>query len=262
MPDHDPSDGDHGRFSYRPGLDGIRALAVAAVLAYHADFPWARGGFLGVDAFFVLSGYLITTILLTEWNARGGIGLLAFWTRRARRLLPALYLMLIGVAIYAVFMASPLELDKIRGDALATIAYVANWRPIFTGASYFDRFSIPSPLNHTWSLAIEEQYYLIWPLLLLFLLRVRRLTPNALLAVTLAMAAASAILMGALFQPGHDPSLVYYGTDTRAQSLLVGAALAMLLLRTGPVQGPLSGPLLQIGGLQCAVAVAFLWGFT
>ena len=170
--------------------------------------------------------------------------------------------MLIGVAVYAVFMASPLELDKIRGDALATIAYVANWRPIFTGASYFDRFSIPSPLNHTWSLAIEEQYYLIWPLLLLFLLRVRRLTPNALLAVTLAMAAASAILMGALFQPGHDPSLVYYGTDTRAQSLLVGAALAMLLLRTGPVQGPLSGPLLQIGGLQCAVAVAFLWGFT
>ena len=147
----------HGErhLSYQPALDGIRALAVAAVLAYHAGLPWARGGFLGVDAFFVLSGYLITSLLLLEWRARGSIGLLAFWARRARRLLPALFLMLIGVGVYAVAFADPLELAKIRGDALATIGYVANWRPLFSGQSYFDQFSVPSPLRHTWSLAIE-----------------------------------------------------------------------------------------------------------
>jgi peptidoglycan/LPS O-acetylase OafA/YrhL len=131
-----------------------------AVLAYHADLPWARGGFLGVDAFFVLSGFLITSLLLVEWRHRGSIGLLAFWARRARRLLPALFLMLVGVAVYAAVFASPQELGKIRGDALATIGYVANWRPLFSGQSYFDRFSMPSPLRHTWPLGIEEQYYL------------------------------------------------------------------------------------------------------
>jgi peptidoglycan/LPS O-acetylase OafA/YrhL len=254
------------RLPYHAALDGMRALAVAAVLAYHAGMPWARGGFLGVDAFFVLSGYLITNLLLHEWRTEGGIGLVAFWSRRARRLLPALFLMLAGVAVYAVVIARPEELDKLRGDALATIGYVANWRPVFSGQSYFDQFSVPSPLRHTWSLAIEEQYYAIWPLVLVFLLGVRRVSMRTVLGVTLLMLAASALLMALLFQPGHDPSRVYYGTDTRAQSLLVGAALSMLLTRLpagrhglGPVRGFLPRATLEIVAIACVVVLAAAW---
>jgi len=247
------------RLPYRPALDGIRALAVAAVLAYHAGLPWARGGFLGVDAFFVLSGYLITSLLLAEWRSQGSIGLVAFWSRRARRLLPALFLMLAGVAVYAVVIAQPEELDKLRGDALATIGYVANWHSMLSGQSYFDQFSIPSPLRHTWSLAIEEQYYAVWPLLLVFLLHVRRVSMRTLLGVSLAMLAGSALLMALLFQPGHDPSRVYYGTDTRAQSLLVGAVLSMLLWRLGPVRGALPKAMLQVVALACVVGLGRAW---
>jgi len=250
------------RLPYRPALDGIRALAVAAVLAYHAGMPWARGGFLGVDAFFVLSGFLITSLLLTEWRSQGDIGLVAFWSRRARRLLPALFLMLAGVAVYAALIARPEELDKLRGDALATIGYVANWRPVLSGQSYFDRFAIPSPLRHTWSLAIEEQYYALWPLLVLLLVRMRRGALGLLLPASLAMLAGSALLMALLFQPGHDPSRMYYGTDTRAQSLLVGAVLAMILLRVGPVRGAVPKATLQIAALACAVALGRAWTAT
>ena len=256
-----PDAGGH-RFSYQPALDGIRALAVSAVLAYHAGFGWARGGFLGVDAFFVLSGFLITSLLLGEWRDRGAIGLFAFWSRRARRLLPALFLMLLGVAAYAVFFAGRLELGRIRGDALATIGYVANWRPIFAGQSYFDQFSVPSPLRHTWSLGIEEQYYIVWPLLVLLLLRPRRGSTKLLLPVSLALLATSAILMGVLFEPGRDPSRVYYGTDTRAQSLLVGATLAMLLLHVGPIRNVLASRLLQVAAVVCAVAIGYCWSVT
>jgi len=250
--------GSHG-FSYQPALDGIRALAVAAVLAYHADMPWARGGFLGVDAFFVLSGFLITSLLLIEWRQRGSIGLPAFWARRARRLLPALFLMLIGVAFYAVAFAGPLELGKIRGDALATIAYVANWRPVFAGQSYFDQFLTPSPLRHTWSLGIEEQYYVIWPLLLVLLLAVRRASMRTLVSVSLTLLVSSAVLMALLFQPGHDPSRAYYGTDTRAQSLLVGAVLAMVLPRLGLLRGRSASRSLQAVAVACVAGIGWAW---
>ena len=247
------------RLSYQPALDGIRALAVAAVLAYHAGLPWARGGFLGVDAFFVLSGFLITSLLLVEYRARGRIAFTAFWARRARRLLPALFLMLIGVGVYAVAFAKPDELNRLRGDALATIGYVANWRPVFSGESYFDQFSVPSPLRHTWSLAIEEQWYAMWPLLLFVMLRFRRGSLRAALAVSLAMAAGSALLMALLFQPLHDPSRVFYGTDTRAQSLLVGALLAMLLLERGPVRSTAGRLMLQGGAVLCVVFIGLVW---
>ncbi len=244
---------------YRPALDGIRALAVAAVLAYHGGLSHARGGFLGVDAFFVLSGFLITSLLLAEWRSRGEIRLIAFWSRRARRLLPALFLMLLGVAFYAVALAQPDELDKLRGDALATIGYVANWRPIFVGQSYFDQFSVPSPLLHTWSLAIEEQYYAVWPLLVFLLLWLRRGSLKLLLPASALMLAGSALLMALLFQPGHDPSRVYYGTDTRAQSLLVGALLAMLLMRLGPLKGRWTRPALEVGAIGCAAGIGWTW---
>ena len=232
---------------------------MAAVLAYHGGLPNARGGFLGVDAFFVLSGYLITSLLLIEWRDRANIGLLAFWSRRARRLLPALFLMLGGIAFYATFLATRQELGQIRGDALATIGYVANWRPVFTGQSYFERFTLPSPLRHTWSLGIEEQYYIVWPVLLVFLLRIRKISVKTLLTITVVAAVASAVLMGVLFQPDTDPSRVYYGTDTRAQSLLTGAALAMLLHQFGPVRDAFGARVLQFIALQCVIVIGFLW---
>jgi peptidoglycan/LPS O-acetylase OafA/YrhL len=146
---------------YIPALDGIRALAVLAVLAYHGGIEWMAGGFLGVDAFVVLSGFLITSLLLGEWGSTGGIALGAFWARRARRLLPALLLVVGAVALYAAFAAPESTLHQIRGDGLASIGYVANWRFIFTDLSYFEQFAATSPHRHFWSLAIEEQFYLV-----------------------------------------------------------------------------------------------------
>src|SRR5437762_2587142 len=162
---------DPPRLNHQPALDGLRGLAVAAVLLFHGDH--LRGGFLGVDAFFVLSGFLITSLLLTEARDRGGIALGAFWARRARRLLPALACVLAAVALYAWLLAKPDELATIRGDALATIGYFANWRSIFTSRDYWALFRSPSPLEHTWSLAIEEQFYLAWPLVVAALVRGR-----------------------------------------------------------------------------------------
>ena len=161
----------------RLAADGVRVrmyIAVAAVLLYHGGQSWAIGGFLGVDTFFVLSGFLITSLLVTEWAGRGRIDLKAFWVRRARRLLPALFLVMVGIVVYAGVFAAPAELDRIRADSFAALGYVANWRFVFSGQSYFDQFSQPSPLRHMWSLAIEEQFYLVWPLVVCFLLWWRR----------------------------------------------------------------------------------------
>ncbi|GAC1326332.1 MAG: acyltransferase family protein [Mycobacteriales bacterium] len=217
------------RMPHLPALDGVRALAVAAVLLFHGGVSWARGGFLGVDAFFVLSGYLITTLLVLEWRSTGRIGLGGFWSRRARRLLPALFAVLVAAGCYAQFIATAESLHSLRMDALATLGYVANWHLIDTKQGYFDAFSLPSPLRHTWSLAIEEQFYLVWPLLLLVVFKLRA-SLRPLLAVILAGAVGSAVTMALLFRPASDPSRVYYGTDTRAQALLMGAALAVALL--------------------------------
>src|SRR5215212_4886107 len=155
---------DRPRLPYIPALDGLRALAVGAVLLYHAGVGWAGGGFLGVDLFLVLSGYLITTLLVLEHDGTRRIDLPAFWARRARRLLPALFLTVAAVVVVAPFALSRLQFDRVRSDGLATLLYVANWRLIFSGQSYFEQFSEPSPFRHTWSLAIEEQWYLLWPL--------------------------------------------------------------------------------------------------
>ncbi len=197
-----------GRFRYLPALDGLRAFAVLAVLCYHGGMSWAIGGFLGVDAFFVLSGFLITSLLLVEWRGTGGIALSAFWIRRARRLLPALFLVLGGVALYAAFAAAPTELDRIRSDGLASLFYVSNWRFVFSHQSYFEQFGVPSPLRHMWSLAIEEQFYLVWPMIVYGVLRWRRGSVGALAAVAGAIGIASVVLMVTLYEPGRDPSRV------------------------------------------------------
>ncbi len=217
------------RLPYSPGLDGLRALAVIAVLLYHADLPWIPGGFLGVEVFFVISGYLITALLLAEWQKRGTIDLKNFWLRRARRLLPALYVLVVVCLAYAVVFL-PGEVAGLRGDAVAAFGYVTNWYLIFGHESYFEAVGRPSLLKHLWSLAVEEQFYLLWPPILALGLGVAatRLRYRRVLFLALGGAVASAVAMALLYQPGADPSRVYYGTDTRATGLLIGATLAFL----------------------------------
>jgi len=191
-------------FGFVPALDGLRAIAVLGVLLYHGGAPLVSGGFLGVNVFFVLSGFLITTLLLGEWGEHLTLRLGAFWARRARRLLPALLLMLLGVAVLAkVFV--PGEFATLRLDSLSTLFYVANWHFIIGGADYFTSTAQPSPLGHMWSLAIEEQFYIVWPPVLLLLLHVgrrlrssRRLWPA--LGVALSLLRLFLLL---LLLPGH-----------------------------------------------------------
>ena len=190
-----------------PRSTACAPFAVGAVLLYHAGQSWAIGGYLGVDAFFVLSGFLITTLLVTEWGARGRIDLAAFWVRRAKRLLPALGVVILGIAFYAAVFAAPAEVGRIRGDGIGSLFYVANWRFVFSGQSYFDQFTQPSPFRHMWSLAIEEQFYLLWPLIVFGVLWFTR-SLRWLLGVSVAMIAASAGLMALLYEPGTDPSRV------------------------------------------------------
>jgi len=223
---------------YMPGLDGLRALAVFAVIAYHLNLTWAPGGLLGVSLFFVLSGYLITNILLTQWERSGSIDLKDFWLRRARRLLPALFVMLAGVMSWVTFCA-PERLAALKQEVLTAVLYTSNWYLILHHVSYFERFGPPSPLGHLWSLAVEEQFYIIWPLLLG--LGLRYLTQRKwIIGGTVAIALTSVAAMALIYIPGHDPSRVYYGTDTRAFALLVGAVLAMVW-PSGQMTADLSG---------------------
>jgi len=222
-PDAAPS-GPH--LDYLPALDGVRAFAVLGVMAFHSGLPFLPAGFLGVDSFFVLSGFLITSLLTAEWASTGTIRLRAFWARRARRLLPALLLVIVFVALWSDFVAAKGSYPDLRWDALSALFYVANWHFIAAGGNYFVQTGPASPLTHTWSLAIEEQFYLIWPLIVLGLLRWTK-DLRVLLAVAGAGAIASAVEMALLFRSGTDLTRLYYGTDTHAQCLLVGAAVAL-----------------------------------
>jgi len=222
--------------AHLPALDGLRALAVSAVVLYHAGVTWARGGLLGVDVFFVLSGYLITGLLLSEKRRTGTISLGNFWIRRARRLLPALLLVLVAVAVVWRLTAPPASLPGVRSDALATLFYSANWHFAVAGQGYFASFADPSPLLHMWSLGVEEQFYLIWPLVVVAVLGwriVRSRGAQRLLVVTVVGSIASAVLMAALALNmsggGGDGTInwIYYGTATRVQALLTGATLVV-----------------------------------
>jgi peptidoglycan/LPS O-acetylase OafA/YrhL len=217
------------RLGYIPALDGVRALAVAAVLVYHGELGWFSGGFLGVDVFFVLSGYLITSVLLDAWRRNGGhLGLARFYVHRARRLLPALVVMITVTCAYVVVFL-PDEASKLRGGVVASFGYVTNWYLIFHQQSYFSAIGRQPMLQHLWSLAIEEQFYLLWPLLLGLALKFWRPSRIKLAVTILGGAAVSALLMALLYRSGGDPSRVYYGTDTHSSGLLIGAGMAVLL---------------------------------
>ncbi len=260
-----PEPADRGQ-RYVPGLDGLRAIAVLAVIAYHVGLGWAQGGLLGVGIFFTLSGYLITDLLMAQQAATGRLALVNFWQRRARRLLPALFVMLAVVAGWVALLQRS-QLPALRGAMAAAMGYVSNWWLIGHNASYFARFGPPSPLGHLWSLAVEEQFYLIWPWLILAGLALTRGKDDAsrrhwLARASLLLAAISAVLMALLYHPGYDPTRVYDGTDTRAFALLIGAALAFALpSRLMPAQPPRNGRLLLdgIGVAGLVVIAVMIW---
>lgn len=227
-PHHNQPEPSRPRGRYIPALDGIRTLAVAAVVLYHLNPALAPGGMQGVTVFFVLSGYLITHLLLNEFDASGRIDFKGFWVRRLRRLVPATVAVVVGVAALCTLF-NHVMLTKMRGDIVPSLLYLNNWWQIFNNVSYFNNVGDPSPLTHFWSLAIEAQFYLLWPAALFLALKAGQ-PRTRIRRAALALAAVSALEMALLYNPAADPSRVYYGTDTRAFSLLVGAWLAFIPL--------------------------------
>ena len=254
------------RVPYLPGLDGMRALAVAAVIVYHTNNGWLPGGFIGVEVFFVISGYLITLLLIGEHEKTGRIRLKEFWMRRARRLLPALFLMMSLLMIYTAIFERD-TLGKLRGDVIAGVAYVTNWYQIWTGAGYTALLDF-APLRHLWSLAVEEQFYLVWPLVMVALMRLGRRRLPEISRWLVVAALLIAVITGLLYHPGqlgtpevapeafwsvggHPVSkmdALYLSTFTRATGLLLGAALAMIWRPVAVMRGPMrgKGPLLDV----------------
>jgi peptidoglycan/LPS O-acetylase OafA/YrhL len=244
---------------HQPALDGLRGAAVAGVLLFHGGH--LEGGYLGVDAFFVLSGFLITTLLLVEHDKSGRISLPRFWARRARRLLPALGLVVAAVAVYAALFAKTGDLPSIRGDALSTLFYYANWNAIVTAGDYFAIFRSPSPLQHTWSLAIEEQFYLVWPVVLVLLLKrgmAAKAAAKRVLGLCVVLAGCSVVLSQALYK-SWDPSRVYYGTDTRATAILLGGGLAAALKAWGPFTSARLRTVLERTAWVAVAVLAWAW---
>ncbi len=249
-----------------PGLDGLRGVAVLAVLLYHGGVSWSGGGFLGVEMFFVLSGFLITSLLVGEWGRSGRIALRAFWARRARRLLPALFALVAAIGVYYALAGPTKAVPGLQGDGISTLLYFSNWHQVAAGTNYFAASGPVSPLQHTWSLAIEEQFYLLWPLLVLGVLGLarrrracERRSLQVLLGVSLSGALIASVEMALLFSSGRGLDRVYYGTDTRATGLLLGAALAIALAirRTAhPARPAAATPRLALLWARQALAVA------
>ncbi|MFN8626317.1 MAG: acyltransferase family protein [Candidatus Binatia bacterium] len=244
------------RLPQHPGLDGVRGAAVAAVLCFHGGFTWAQGGFLGVSTFFTLSGFLITGLLIHERAARGGLDLGRFWSRRFRRLMPALLVTLLGTALYAALLSDSDQLDRVRTDMLAALGYIANWRFILSGQRYEDVFAAPSPVLHFWSLGVEEQFYLVFPLLVAGVLACSRGRRRGLTLVLGGIVAAS-LAVSLHFHTDHNR--VYYGTDTRIAEILLGALLAMWVAGPGANLAVRRRPALALGGLAAGVATLVAW---
>ena len=226
-----------GSLQRMPGLDGVRAVAVAAVLIFHANPTWLPGGFLGVDVFFTLSGFLITSLLLTELEARGGLRFGRFYQHRAKRLLPAMFAVLIFSSLLALTVAQDAA-ARLRDDVVASAFYVTNWWYVVHGTSYFDAIGRPPLLQHLWSLAVEEQFYLVWPLILYVLWRLGRV--EAVRVGAMVGVFASTAWMGWIAVRDGVPAIadsgrVYFGTDTHAMTLLAGAVLATYWTQQGAI---------------------------
>lgn len=211
---------------YIPGIDGLRAISVMAVIAYHLDLKGAQGGFLGVAVFLVLSGYLITDQLMMEWAARRKVSIARFWVRRMKRLFPAMAMMLLLTALWLIATDTP-RFMSLTGDIWSSLLFVNNWYLVFHHVSYFESLGPPSPIGHLWSLSLEEQFYALWPIALVIGLKAVPRRGRLLLCIVTGIAV-SAFAMALIYKPGTDPSRVYYGTDTRAFALLTGAALAVV----------------------------------
>jgi peptidoglycan/LPS O-acetylase OafA/YrhL len=249
----------HTTIPHLPALDGLRGLAVLGVLLFHDER--LAGGYLGVDLFFVLSGYLITSLLLAEHRRAGSIDLATFWVRRARRLFPALLALVPLVALYSFFFAPGAEHSRIRGDGIATLCYVANWHSVYGGRSYWDMFRAPSPLEHTWSLAIEEQFYVLWPLLSYAVLRFSKGSRRAMLVLSLGLAAPSLAAMVWLGSLPGGSARAYMGTDTRGAAILLGAALACILAERGLFESARKIRALDALGFVATLVLGAAWVF-
>jgi peptidoglycan/LPS O-acetylase OafA/YrhL len=238
------------RLGYRPALDGVRAIAIVAVMAFHAGWPLGAGGYLGVDVFFALSGFLITALLVEERRRRRAVDLVAFWARRALRLLPALAVLLVATAVWVAANPDDPAASGFRGDAVATVLYVANWAQAFS-PEYHVRL-----LSHTWSLAIEEQFYVLWPPVLA--LALARAPWRWILLATSGLLVASVAVRALLFRArGFDPR-VTYGLDTRASALLLGCVLALIVSRFGVGDGRRITRATSAVGLAGLVALAWM----
>ncbi|MGI9578782.1 MAG: acyltransferase family protein [Microthrixaceae bacterium] len=247
-----------GKLGYSPALDGLRAISVAAVLLYHMDLEWIPGGFLGVEVFFVVSGFLITALLIEERHHEGAVSLRGFWTRRGRRLLPALYVLLLVVpAVTLLFYKD--AAGRLGGDVLAALFYVSNWWQIVLNESYFAQAGRPPVLRHLWSLAVEEQFYIVFPVFFVWL--ISRAGRNTTRNVLIALAIASAVWMAVLYVPYEDPSRVYYGTDTRLSGLLLGAVLALVWApwRSKGKPSRAAGPALDAIGVAALLVIAWFF---
>ena len=267
--------------TYMPSLDGIRALSVLAVIIYHANKMWLPGGFLGVEVFFVISGYLITLLLLAESEKNGSISLKEFWWRRARRLLPALWVVVLGVVVFAALFQREM-LGTLRGDVVAALLYGFNWFQIWVGTSYFTSFEFV-PLRHLWSLAVEEQFYLIWPVVMLVVAKFGKRRLPIVSAVFFGLAVVLAIYTALVYQPGTISNIgdtpnqfmslfgqpvsridfLFLGTLTRSSGLLLGAALAIWwrpwLLQNSRAGANKLFDFIGIGGL--AALALMMWRF-
>ena len=209
---------------YLPGLDGLRAIAVIGIIIYHLNTKWLSGGFLGVDTFFVISGYLITSLLLSEYYRNNSINLVNFWLRRFKRLIPAMMFVVTVVLIYTLLF-KPELIISIKHDAIAAFFYVSNWWYIIQDVDYFNQFAV-APLKHLWSLAIEEQFYLFFPFILLGLLKFFKKRTTMIILLIISLLSLTAMIMIHMYTGNN--SRVYFGTDTRLQTLLLGCLLAFI----------------------------------
>ena len=261
-----PAPGRHrsSAWAHMPGLEGVRAIAVLAVVVFHLDESWLPGGFLGVDVFFTLSGFLITSLLLAELDASDKVDFKRFYIRRARRLLPALYLVLVATSIAAMTIAQDAA-SRVKEDAIAAFLYVTNWWYVLHGTSYFEATGRPPMLQHLWSLAVEEQFYFVWPVLCWLLWKLGRTRGIRVGAIVGALASTVAMAWISIAQgmpAAADPSRVYFGSDTHAMTLLVGAALATVW-RPGRLGASLTARGIRTvtasGGAALAVLFAIFW---